>query len=271
MSGRRPLKGIGRGFSSRPYREFQDRVFGYADFGLEALFGTRPDYETVGWEGAMSDLEPRPGLAAEILDEPALRDVEEETRRTLRRVHHEHPRGAQWPADSVLARCCYLVCRLLKPAVVVETGVAYGVSSAFVLRALEENDYGELYSVDLPPLRRDYATSWGVAVPETLMERWTLYRGSSARVLPRLLEELGTIDVFLHDSLHTHRNMRREFEIVWPRLRTGSILLADDVERNRAFGILRSRNPAYWRVVRDVEKQPLHGKAAPITFGVAMK
>ena len=267
----RPLKGVGRGFSSRPYREAQDLMFGYADLGLETLFGTKPDYETVGWESAMQDLEPRPGLAAEILDEPALRDVEEETRRTLRRVHHENPRGARWPADSVLARCCYLVCRLLKPAVVVETGVAYGVSSAFVLRALEVNGYGALYSVDLPPLRRDYATSWGVAVPETLMERWTLHRGPSSRVLPGLLEELGKVDVFLHDSLHTHRNMRREFEAVWPRLRPGGILLADDVERNRAFGGLRSRNPTLWRVVRDVEERPLYGRAAPIVFGVVVK
>jgi len=246
-------------------------MFGYADLGLEALFGTKPDYETVGWEGAMRDLEPRPGVAAEILDETALRDVEEETRRTLRRVHHEHPRGARWPADSVLARCCYLVCRLLKPAIVVETGVAYGVSSAFVLRALEENGYGALYSVDLPPLHRDYATSWGIAVPETLMDRWTLYRGSSARILPSLLKELGTVGVFLHDSLHTRRNMRREFETVWSRLPTGGILLADDVERNQAFGELRNRKPALWRVVRDVEEQPLHGRAAPITFGVAVK
>jgi hypothetical protein len=267
----RPLKGIGRGFSSRTFREFRDRMFGYADLGLETLFGAKPDYETVSWEGAMRDLEPRPGLAAEILDEPALRDVEEETRRTLRRVHHENPRGAQWPADSVLARCCYLVCRLLKPAVVVETGVAYGVSSAFALRALEENGYGALHSVDLPPLRWGYATFWGVAIPETLKVRWTLHRGSSARILPGLLEELGPVGVFLHDSLHTRRNMRREFEAIWPRLQIGGVLLADDVERNRAFGELRSKNPELWCAVRDVEVQPLHGRAAPVVFGIAVK
>ncbi len=41
------------------------------------------------------------------------------------------------------------------------------------------------------------------------------------------------MDLFLHDSLHTTRNMRREFETVWPSLRAGGLLLADDVERNR--------------------------------------
>jgi hypothetical protein len=47
--------------------------------------------------------------------------------------------------------------------------------------------------------------------------------------------------------------------------------LADDVERNRAFGELRLRAPSFWRVVEDWEKSPLHGRAAPVVFGVAIK
>ncbi len=266
-----PAKDTRHRVSYRTVRELRDRVFGYADLGSEVLFGAKPNYETVGWETALRDLEPRPGATAEILEETALSEVEEETRRILRRIHDENPRGAQWPADSILARCCYLVCRLLKPAAVVETGVAYGVSSTFILTALRENGHGVLHSVDLPPLRRDYAGSWGAAVPETLRARWTLHRGSSVRVLPSLFEELDSVDVFLHDSLHTTRNMRQEFDAVWPRLRSGGILLADDVERNRVFGELRCKNPAFWRVVRDVERQPLYGSAAQIVFGVAIK
>src|ERR671916_823414 len=139
--------------------------------------------------------------------------------------------------------------------VVVETGVAYGVSSAFILRALEENGRGVLHSVDLPPLRREYERFWGVAVDRVHRGRWSLHRGSSARILPRLLDELETVDLFVHDSLPTYRNMRREFEAVWPHLRTGGALVADDVERNRAFGELQRKNPALWRVVRDGEER----------------
>jgi hypothetical protein len=152
-----------------------------------------------------------------------------------------------------------------------ETGVAYGVSSAFVLRALQENGRGMLHSVDLPPLRREYGRFWGMAVDSSLRSNWKLHRGASGRVLPWLLEEMGVVNLFVHDSLHTYRNMRREFEIVWPRLRAGGVLIADDVERNRAFGELRRRDPALWRVVRDREEQPLHNGAAPVTFGVAVK
>ncbi len=252
-------------------REFSDRMAGYADLGLDLLSGAPETYETVSWRSLLWDLEERFDRAADVLDEPALEEVEEHTRQLLEDIRCEDPSSLRWVADSLLARCCYMMCRLLEPAVVVETGVAYGVSSAFILRALEENGRGVLHSVDLPPLRRGYERYWGVAVGGSLEDRWTLHHGASARVLPRLLEELETVDIFVHDSLHTYRNMRREFEAVWPSLRAGGALLADDVERNGAFAELRHKNPALWRVLRDREERPLHGRAAPVMFGIALK
>lgn len=230
-----------------------------------------PSYETIGWEMALDDLGARYGNVAEILEEPALREVEERTRRLLADIRNEDTFTLYWAADSVMARLCYLACRLIEPETVVETGVAYGVSSVFMLKAMEENGRGTLYSVDLPPLRRRYERFWGIAVLDELRGRWRLHRGTSASVLPRLLGEIRTPDLFVHDSLHTHRNMRREFDAVWPYLRDGGLLLADDVERNRAFGELRQKNPALWRVVRTREVTPFHGKAAPVVFGIVVK
>ena len=237
----------------------------------ERLLTSPPSYETVGWETVLDDLGAQFGNVAEILEEPALREVEESTRRLLADIRHEDAFMPRWAADSVMARLCYLACRLIEPETVVETGVAYGVSSAFILRALEMNGHGTLFSVDLPPLRRNYECFWGIAVPEELRGRWRLHRGTSARVLPRLLKERPTIDLFVHDSLHTHRNMRREFDAVWPHLREGGLLLADDVERNRAFGELGQKTPSLWRVIRDRETSPLQGNAAPVVFGLAVK
>jgi predicted O-methyltransferase YrrM len=252
--------------------EFGDRMAGYADLCLERLFRTPPTYETVAWGGALQDLEEHLGRMADVLVEPALDEMEEDTRRLMEEIRRADPFAPRWAADSLLARCCYLSCRLLEPSVVIETGVAYGVSSAFILRALEENGRGVLHSVDLPPLRREYERFWGIAVDKELRGRWNLHRGSSRRVLPALLGQTGAVDLFLHDSLHTYRNMRREFEAVWPRLRTGGVILADDVERNRAFDELRMKAPALWRVVRDRQQRPLHDRAVPTTtFGVAVK
>ena len=255
---------------SRP-REVLDRTAGLADLALERLSGRTPTDRTVGWEDALRSLEDAPGRAAEILAEPALVEIEGRTRRLLGEIRASDAFSQRWAADSLFARLCYLACRLTTPETVVETGVAYGVSSAYILRALELNGRGMLHSVDLPPLRSEYERFWGVAVPEDLREGWRLHRGASRRVLPGLLRESGPVGLFVHDSLHTHRNMRREFDAVWPSLTPGGLLLADDVERNGAFADLRRKDPALWRVVRDRERDPLHGKAAPVVFGIAVK
>jgi predicted O-methyltransferase YrrM len=265
-----PLINLALLLPRRP-REFRDRVAGYADLGLERLRRNPPAYETARWQDALRDIGEHLGRVSEILDEPSLREVEDDTRRLLEEIRVRDPFSPRWAADSRFARLCYLSCRLIEPEAVVETGVSYGVSSVFILKALQENGHGTLYSIDLPPLRSGYKSFWGIAVPEALEERWRLFRGSSASVLPRLLEGIHTVDLFVHDSMHTRRNMRREFDTVWPHLRNGAVLLADDVERNQAFGELRQKNPALWRVVQDREEAPLHGKAAPVVFGIAMK
>jgi predicted O-methyltransferase YrrM len=269
-----PLRNLGLLLSLLPRHplELRDRLAGYAELGLERLSGTSPSYQTVGWEQALPDVGERlGGDALGILEEPALARVEEDTRRVLKDIRREDTFSQRWAADSLLARCCYLLCRLIQPSVVVETGVAYGVSSAFILRAFEVNGRGTLHSVDLPPLRGEAERFWGIAVPERFRGRWRLHRGASGRVLPRLLRETGPVDLFVHDSLHTLGNMRREFETVWPHLRTGGALLADDVERNAAFDRLKETNPSLWRVVEDREKDPLHGKTAPVVFGIVVK
>jgi len=257
-------------FPRRP-REFVDRTAGYADLALERLSGNKHSYSTIGWEEALESLEDGPGRAGEILADPALAEVEGRTRRLLHEIRLTDAFSQRWAADSLFARLCYLACRLAVPETVVETGVAYGVSSAYILKALEQNGRGTLHSVDLPPLRREYRRFWGVAVPDGLRGNWRLHRGPSSRVLPDLLRETGPLGLFVHDSLHTRRNMRREFDAAWPHVAPGGILLADDVERNRAFADLRHKDPSLWRVVRDREREPLHGRAAPVVFGIAVK
>jgi len=43
------------------------------------------------------------------------------------------------------------------------------------------------------------------------------------------------VDIFVHDSLHTYRNMRFEFETVWPSLTHSGVVISDDIAMNRAF------------------------------------
>ena len=128
----------------------------------------------------------------------------------------------------------YLLCRILKPKIIVETGVAYGLSSFYILKALEKNNLGKLYSID--SVFRPWQTERmiGSIIPQNLKERWTLVLGTSNKKLQQVFDNLEDVDIFIHDSLHTYKNMMFEFECAINKLKQG-IIISDDVLENDAF------------------------------------
>jgi len=195
--------------------------------------------------------------------EPALAEISTYVREGQSASSHG-PFPAIYNGDSALAAFCYAVTRALHPKHAVETGVCYGVTSAHILKAMEMNGEGHLDSIDVPPLGKDADKQVGRFIPEELRSRWTLHRGMSRRLLRPLLDQLGSIDLFVHDSLHTYENMRDEFAVAWPSLRRGGVLVSDDVQGNSAFQELAARPDVAAHVV--VQEQ---GKNA--LFGVAVK
>ena len=174
------------------------------------------------------------------------------------------PFGACHNGDPLLARFCYALARAIRPNVVVETGVCYGVTSSFTLRALSLNGAGHLHSIDLPPLGRHGDRYVGSFIPADLRGRWTLHRGTTRRILGPLLRETGPIDMFVHDSLHSYRNMKMEFDLAWAVLRPGGVVLSDDIEGNPAFEELTQRPDAAVAIaMRSGEKNGF--------FGIAVK
>lgn len=137
--------------------------------------------------------------------------------------------------DTALVRAIWCLVRHLKPQHVVETGVAHGFTSRFVLEALARNGFGRLSSIDRPPLDPAMRARVGMAVPPHLRNTWELIADSSRRALPGLLARLGQIDLFVHDSLHTERNVRFELDRAWGALRPGGALVIDDIDCNGGF------------------------------------
>ena len=143
----------------------------------------------------------------------------------------------------------YALVRALHPTHVVETGVSSGVSSAHILLALQQNGGGVLHSIDFPtrqagrtfqenesPVALPPGTKSGWAIPEPLKVGWDLRVGKSEELLPPLLDELPEVGLFLHDSLHTPKHLAFELATVRPKLRPGSLVLADNTEwTGRAF------------------------------------
>jgi predicted O-methyltransferase YrrM len=142
--------------------------------------------------------------------------------------------GADLYAKRVLMQ--YATIRAVKPDRVLETGIANGVSSAYILLAMDRNQKGALYSIDVNDgshLPSGKQVGW--VVPAWLRERWTVRLGDARELLPCVLGELKSLDIFIHDSLHTYEHMKFEYEQAYPFIREDGILISDDALWNPAF------------------------------------
>ncbi len=165
----------------------------------------------------------------------ARRGEEERIRATLRAGGREFYAQIQAPFEL------YALTRILRPRHVVELGVSSGISSTHFLLGLAKNRGGSLHSIDLPTFQAgavhradespvaippDRASGW--AVPKRLRRKWDLRIGPAQELLVPLVSELPGIDLFLHDDLHTPRHLKFELGTIRPKLRPGSVVLADN-------------------------------------------
>lgn len=147
----------------------------------------------------------------------------------------------------------YALVRIIKPQLILETGVFDGYFTACILKGLSENLTrdgvdGKCVSIDLPAyspikdstnemartcLPKGCEVGW--VIPENLKAHWQLYLGDSRDLLPKVAKEVGNITLFFHDSLHTYDHMTSEYETVWPLLQNGAYLMSHDIHWNSAF------------------------------------
>jgi predicted O-methyltransferase YrrM len=135
----------------------------------------------------------------------------------------------EWVVGDNTARLLYTLVRHLKPALVVEVGVATGRSTQVMLAALDANDHGRLVSADIDA---------GVGGDARGHPRWELRVHNprkSARQLDELLAEVGPPDLFLHDGSHAYYDQLAEYLIAFEHMRPDSVFVSDDVDWSFAF------------------------------------
>lgn len=133
----------------------------------------------------------------------------------------------------------FVLVRGSRPKNLVETGVGLGLSSTYILEALVLNDVGRLISIDLPNSDANWRLPEGLGpgalVPADLRARWELRLGPTRVLLPRALSELGSVDLFFHDSEHSYENMMFEYNLAFESLSPGGLIISDDTMWNSAF------------------------------------
>jgi Methyltransferase domain len=125
----------------------------------------------------------------------------------------------------------YALVRSLRPSTVLETGVANGHSSFFLLRALHANGHGTLHSIDL-------TAEVGCLLSDEERARWRLHVLKPKRRRDnflQILDALPPIDLFLHDSDHSYFWQSFELQAALKELSAGGILASDDCDGRYAF------------------------------------
>jgi predicted O-methyltransferase YrrM len=125
----------------------------------------------------------------------------------------------------------YALVRWLRPNVVLETGVANGHSSFYILSALLANGHGFLNSIDR-------SIQVGGLLTQREREVWRLHVLKATdlkRSFLQILDSLPPLDLFLHDSDHNYPWISFELSAAIEKLTPDAVLVSDDCDSCFAF------------------------------------
>lgn len=133
----------------------------------------------------------------------------------------------------------YFLIIKFKPQNVVETGVAAGWSSLFILRALKKNGKGHLFSSDFPYFRLKNPEQYigYLAKDETNKENWSLDIRGDEVALKDFVNKLNSneIDLFHYDSDKSYLGRDRALKILSSKINSKTIIIFDDIQNNLHF------------------------------------
>jgi len=172
-----------------------------------------------------------------IQNELLLKDMDEKIsdfiriRQNMKQDTIENPYPIDAGLDLRTLHFLFHLCYLTNPEKIVETGVANGFSSSYILLALSKLSNGNLISIDRLYLPWHTKENVGLAIPQELKKYHKLLFGKGEEEL----KNIEKIDIFIHDSAHVYDHMMNEFNIGWSKLNSGGFLCSDDASENDAF------------------------------------
>tara|TARA_Y100000996_G_C22519807_1_gene641977 strand:+ start:715 stop:1473 length:759 start_codon:yes stop_codon:yes gene_type:complete len=132
----------------------------------------------------------------------------------------------------------YFLSKYVKPNIVFETGVAAGFSSFAILKALEENKSGLLFSSDFPYFRIDNSEKYiGILVDKQKYNNWNLQIEGDQNNIPLFLKKIknNNIDLFHYDSDKSYNGKKNTFELLKNNISFETIIIIDDIQDDTFF------------------------------------
>ncbi len=134
-----------------------------------------------------------------------------------------------------LASFLYAYILTSKPLTVIETGVANGITTNTMMKALEQTG-GSLHSFDIDARTNNVYTGTG---------NWSFYHlnGNLEKSLEAHVTEIGDVDLWIHDSNHGYLWQAYEYQLASRVLTTDGVLMSDEIDSSTAWGLASKEFP----------------------------
>ena len=147
----------------------------------------------------------------------------------LRKIEKENEREKYWIVGPKTGHFLHWLVRVVAPRTVVEIGTSVGYSALWMAAALEENGFGELWTIESHAERFEKAK--GNFAETDLGRRIHQIKGHA----PSVFESEGIVPEHIDFAfLDATKNQHVEFfEAVFPRMSAGGMIVADNVHSHR--------------------------------------
>ena len=167
----------------------------------------------------------------ELKDE--IKILEEQIKNTLPKVPKILRAGS---ANCILL---YFYVRKFKPKTILETGVAIGHSSLFILKGISKNLHGKLFSSDFKFLGVKNSEKYIGFLPKELnyYKNWDLLIDGDEYNIPRILKKLGSkkINLFHYDSDKSYRGKQKIINLISNNTDKNTTYIFDDIQDDFFF------------------------------------
>lgn len=142
--------------------------------------------------------------------------------------------SSNFDCEKGLASFLYAFILTYRPSLVVETGVANGITTNVMMKALEITG-GSLHSYDVDLRTKNVYSGNGLWYHHHL-------GGNLKKSLINEISKLPKIDLWVHDSNHGYSWQSFEFNLASKNLSSNGTLCADDIDSSTAWGLITPRN-----------------------------
>jgi predicted O-methyltransferase YrrM len=154
----------------------------------------------------------------------------------------------RWDGGKNLFLLLYTYIRVAKPKVVVETGVANGVSTNAIMNAMKLNqNNGVLHSFDILPQTKEAYKGKG-------LWEFHLLRKPYKKNLLRTVDNFGEVDLWIHDSNHSYLWQNMDYELALSKLSNRGTLISDDIDASLAWSQKSKTNFKTSYILNDYRK-----------------